>query len=61
MPNATKKDYKEVKDKLKAGFGQNTYPSTFQSYVNAGMQLPGEALHVLAAEIGRLVEGAFPT
>ncbi|XP_034540855.1 uncharacterized protein LOC117829958 isoform X1 [Notolabrus celidotus] len=59
--DAVKSDYDDVKEKLKAVFGQTAYVTTFQSYINARTRLPGEALPVFAAEISRLVEEAFPT
>lgn len=43
LAEETKLDYKVVKDKLKAVFGQAVFLSTFQSYVNARTRLPGEA------------------
>ncbi|RXN13088.1 regulator of microtubule dynamics 1 isoform X1 [Labeo rohita] len=61
LPNDIKKDYKQVKDKMKEVFGKRVYLSTFQSYVNARTRLPGEALQVFAAEISHLVDEAFPT
>lgn len=61
LPSDIKKDYKQVKEKMKAVFGKRVYLSTFQSYVNARTRLPGEALQVFAAEISHLVDEAFPT
>ncbi len=61
LPSDIKKDYKQVKEKIKAVFGKRAYLSTFQSYVNARTRLPGEALQVFAAEISHLVDEAFPT
>lgn len=61
MPDDIKKDYKQVKDKMKAVFGKRVHLSTFQSYVNARTRLPGKALQVFAAEISHLVDEAFPT
>lgn len=56
LPSDIKKDYKQVKEKMKAVFGKRVYLSTFQSYVNPRTRLPGKALQVFAAEISQLVD-----
>lgn len=53
-------DYAKTVEKLKEVFGRKEYMLYFQTFVNARPRQPKEALEVYAAEIGRLVQEAFP-
>ena len=61
LPDPVKKDFKQVRDKMKTVFCSRHFITTFQSFLNARPRYPGESLEVFGAEITRLVEEAFPS
>ncbi|ROL52847.1 hypothetical protein DPX16_8410 [Anabarilius grahami] len=60
LPAAVQGDYKTVKERLKEAFGQRQFMDRFRASLSARPRAPRESLEVYAAEIGRLVDEAFP-
>lgn len=60
LPAAVQADYPAVKKKLLEAFGQRHFFDCFRANLSACPRAPGESLDVFAAEIGQLVQEAFP-
>lgn len=60
LPEAEKKDFGKIKDKLSQVFGRTQYLQTFRSCITARKRLPNEPLEVYASAIITMVAEAFP-
>ena len=60
LPAVVQADYSSVKGKLQEAFGQRHFLDCFRANLAARRRAPGESLDVYAADIGKLVQEAFP-
>ena len=61
LSNKITNDYEQTRNSLSAVFGRTHYLATFQTYLNACPRKPNVPIEVYAAEVGSLVDEAFPT
>lgn len=60
LPAAVQADYSSIKEKLQEAFRQRHFLDCFKANLAARRRAPGESLDVYAADIGKLVQEAFP-
>lgn len=60
LPAAVQADYSAVKEKLQEAFRQRPFLDSFRANLAARRRASGESLEVYAADIGKLVQEAFP-
>ncbi|KAK7902207.1 hypothetical protein WMY93_018976 [Mugilogobius chulae] len=60
LPAAIQADYSAVKERLQEAFRQRHFLDCFRANLAARRRAPGESLDVFAADVGKLVQEAFP-